>query len=163
MLRDCTNGKLPVYNSAMLSKPPKEIERIEFRLDHFISTGQIYANEDKFGDAFKSGTVSEYRCQLIIRVFDDPKNCSVITSAIAGAIQTFAYTEQFARQLYLLNETMRIKPFSIQRDNKILNFTEMVIKCYLPLEWKADIDYFTRLEDTVFDIHSVPKIKITRK
>ncbi|MGL5713875.1 MAG: hypothetical protein ACRCX2_12705, partial [Paraclostridium sp.] len=141
-----------VYNATMITRPPKDKERIEFRLMNFFSTGQIYETKNLEGAGYKVGTVSEYRCQLVVRVFEDPMKCSLITGQIAGAIQTFEYLEQFADFLYVKNETMRITPFLIQKDNTIINFQEILVDCYIGVEYENDISYFNKIEDSVFDI-----------
>lgn len=147
----CTGRQIPTYNGLMMNKPPKDAERLEFRLLNFHSTGQIYETKDLLGaNAFRVGTISEYRCQLSIRIFEDPKNCALLTGKIAGAIQTFQYLEQFVDVLYIENETMRILPFTIQKDNTVLNFQEIIVDCYVPIVFWGDVDYFTTLED--FDI-----------
>lgn len=156
-IRDCTGNKLPVYNGLMMTKPPKDSERIEFRLINFYSTGQIYKTTNKGGPGYAVGTVSEYKCQLAIRVFDDPQNCAVATGMIAGAIQTFPKLEQFVDILYVENETMKIKPFTIQKDNTIVNFQEILVDCYLPIEYNVDVPYFTTVENVNIDIKT--KIK----
>ena len=106
-LKSCTDNKLPVYNSSLLSKPPKEKERIEFKLCNFVSTGQIYKIKDTTGVSYDVKSIAEYRCQLIIRIFDDALTCAKITGQLAGAIQTFDYLEQYLDRLYVKNETMR--------------------------------------------------------
>lgn len=152
-LKNCTDDKLPVYNSSLLSKPPKEKERIEFKLCNFVSTGQIYKTKDASGVSYNVKSISEYRCQLIIRIFDDALNCADLTGQIAGAIQTFDYLEQYLDRLYVKNETMRISPFIVQKDNLIANFQEIIVDCYVGIEYKNNIDFFNRLEDTVYDIN----------
>jgi hypothetical protein len=160
-IRSCTGGILPIYNGLMTNKPPKEAERIEFRLINFFSTGQIYDTVNKGGGNYKVGTVSEYRCQLSVRIFDDPKSCAVITGQIAGAIQTFQYLEQFVDMLYVENETMRIRPFTLQKDNTVINYTEILVDCYVPIYYENGVDYFTDVKDVEFDIS--PKITINSK
>lgn len=147
-LKECSGGHLPIYNALMISKPPKDSERIEFRLINFNSTGQIYETKNTISpNLYRLGTVSEYRCQLVIRVLDDPKSCALTTGKIAGAIQTFQYLEQFVDMLYIENETMRILPFTIQKDNTIVNFQEIIVDCYVPVVFEGEVDYFDRLED----------------
>lgn len=162
-LKACTGEILPIYNGLMLTAPPKEDERIEFRLMNFTSTGQIYGLKDtELPDRYEVGSISEYRCQLIIRVFDDPKNCAMTTGKIAGAIQTFGYLDQFVNMLYVKNETMRIAPFCIQNDNIVINYQEIVVDCYVGIQYGNDVDYFTKVEDISYEVNS-PVITIKRK
>ena len=154
-IKTCTNGRLPIYNALMLSKPPKDAERIEFRLINFHSTGQIYGTKDDTGfNKYRVGTISEYRCQLVIRILDDPKTCALTTGQIAGAIQTFQYLEQFVDRLYIENETMRILPLTFQKDNTVVNFQEILVDCYLAVPFEGDVDYFDRLEDYEIQINT---------
>lgn len=154
----CTGKSIPTYNGLMMNKPPKDAERVEFRLMNFHSTGQIYETKDVLSsNIYKVGTISEYRCQLIIRVFEDPKNCALLTGKIAGAIQTFQYLEQFVDVLYIENETMRIKPFTIQKDGTVVNFQEIIVDCYIPVVFEGETQYFTKVED--FDVQ-INRIKI---
>lgn len=152
-LKSCTDNKLPVYNSSLLSKPPKEKERIEFKLCNFVSTGQIYKTKDTTGVSYDVRSIAEYRCQLIIRIFDDALTCAKITGQLAGAIQTFDYLEQYLDRLYVKNETMRISPFIVQKDNLITNFQEIIVDCYVGIEYKNKVDFFNRLEDSVYEIN----------
>ncbi|MGL5712354.1 MAG: hypothetical protein ACRCX2_04990, partial [Paraclostridium sp.] len=57
LLKNCTGGVLPVYNATMITRPPKDKERIEFRLMNFFSTGQIYETKNLEGAGYKVGTV----------------------------------------------------------------------------------------------------------
>ncbi|MGL5716965.1 MAG: hypothetical protein ACRCX2_28375 [Paraclostridium sp.] len=150
--RSCVGSTLPIYNGLMITKPPKEAERIEFRLINFSSTGQIYQNRDTTGSGYIVSTVSEYRCQLVIRVFADPKNCSVATNRIAGAIQTFEYLSGIVDYIYVKNETMRIKPFTLQKDNVVINYMEIIVDCYIPITYENTVDYFNRIEDVDYEI-----------
>lgn len=152
-LKNCTDDKLPIYNASLLSKPPKEKERIEFKLCNFVSTGQIYKTKDVSGVTYDVKSISEYRCQLIIRIFDDALNCAETSGQIAGAIQTFDYLEQYLDRLYVKNETMRISPFIVQKDNLITNFQEIIVDCYVGIEYKNKVDYFNRIEDSVYEIN----------
>lgn len=153
ILKECTGNVLPVYNGMMITKPPKDAERIEFRLINFSSTGQIYQTRDVSGANFKVGTTSEYRCQLSIRVFDDPKNGAVLTGKIAGAIQTFEYLSGIVDELYIKNETMKIKPFTLQKDNIVVNYMEIIVDCYMAVFYENTVDYFTKVEDVDYDIN----------
>lgn len=168
LLKTCVADKLPVYNATMLSKVPKHPERIEFKLINFFSTGQIYPNKTIGTTTYKVGTIAEYRCQLSIRIFEDPKNCGLITNRITGAIQTFAYLEQFVEELYIENETMKVKPFSLEKDGEIKMFNEILVDCYLGVDFEGDIDWFDKLQDVVVDFNSdgeviIPEIGVSTR
>lgn len=154
-IRDCTDSKLPIYNASTISKPPKDKERIEFKLSNFVSTGQIYKIHDGLPNTseYAEKTISEYRCQLSIRVFDDVISCAQLIGLLAGGIQTFGYLEQFVDILYIKNETMRIRPFIVQKDNTITNLQEIIVDCYVGIEFSKNIDYFTRVEDSIYEIN----------
>ncbi|MGL6024970.1 MAG: hypothetical protein ACRC0F_10160, partial [Cetobacterium sp.] len=109
------------------------------------------------GSDYKVGTISEYKCQLSIRVFDSPTESAIMAGRIVGAIQTFDYLSRFAKALYVLNETLAIRPFSIQKDNVIINYQEVLVDCYIGVDWEASIDYFTKVEDVSLIVDE-PKI-----
>ena len=151
-IRACTNDELPIYNASMLMKPPKEKERIEFTLDNFVSTGQIYRDKDVSGFTYELNSIAEYRCQLIITVFKDALGCAEMIGKIAGAIQTFDYMEQYVHRLYVENQTMYVGRSVVNRDNMMTNFQEIIVDCYVGLEYKNNIDFFDKLKDVVYII-----------
>lgn len=145
-LRAATDNKLPVFN-ASYPIPNEDESRIEFELINFRSTGQIYKDKDKSGSDYKVSTISEYRCQLNIRVIADEVTNNEIVTNIAGAIQTQDYLEEYINGLYVENETMRIMDFPFQKDNIINMFSDILVDCYIGIEYSNNINYFDRIED----------------
>lgn len=151
-LEACTGGKLEVYNTGAMLESPDDEERIEFKLDSFCSTGQIYqkSTDDPSGMVQKS--IAEYRCELVIRVIEDAINSGFTTNQITGAVQTNAFVDNYIKSMYLINNGMYIDTFRVQRDNVIYNFSEIIIPCYIGIDFSINIDYFTKVVGTEFNV-----------
>ena len=123
-LESCTSGKLPIYNTGFMLESPDFKERIEFKLDSFCSTGQIYQKNEEKEDALYQHSIAEYKCELVIRVIEDAINCGFTTNNISGAIQTNAVVDDYIKSMYVINNGMCVDSFRVQRDNIIYNFSE---------------------------------------
>ncbi|MGL4998524.1 MAG: hypothetical protein ACRC5T_06095, partial [Cetobacterium sp.] len=55
-------------------------------------------------------------------------------------------------EISIKNETMRIRPFLIERDNVVVNFKEIIVDACIAVEFKGDIPYFISVDDVEFDI-----------
>lgn len=143
---------IEIFNLSVVTNPPFASRRIEFRLGNFVSTGQIYRTANKDGADYITKSLSEYRCQLIIRVFDKPKEVEVLTSRITGAIQTFEFLDSYLNLISLKNESMRIRPFLVERDNIVVSFREIVIDANIGLEFEGAIPFFDKIDDITYNI-----------
>ncbi len=143
---------IEVFNLSVVTNPPFANRRIEFRLGNFLSTGQIYRETDRSGATFVVKSLAEYRCQLVIRVFDKPKEVEVLSSKIAGAIQTFEFLDSHLNLISLKNESMRIRPFVVERDNIVVNFKEIIVDANVGLEFEGAIPFFDKIDDITYNI-----------
>ncbi|MGL5712743.1 MAG: hypothetical protein ACRCX2_06970 [Paraclostridium sp.] len=150
-LRDMSDANTPIYNSATLTTTPVESTRIEFRLTNFNSTGQIYQTGNVLDD-FEIGSISEYKCQLIIRVIGTPNFSNSNMGRISGGIQTHGLLEQYVRDLYIENETMRVQYYPVEDDGVIYTMAQLTVNCYVGIEFKKKIDYFTKVENVKITI-----------
>ncbi|MGL5049979.1 MAG: hypothetical protein ACRC6E_05015, partial [Fusobacteriaceae bacterium] len=69
-----------------------------------------------------------------------------------GGIQTFEFLDTYLNEVGIKNETMRIRPFLIERDNVVVNFKEITVDAYIAVEFGGNIPYFTSVDDVEFDI-----------
>lgn len=142
---------VPVYNTNSLTNTPVEKERIEFRLTGFRSTGQIYQTSDIVNE-LEVGSISEYRCRLIIRAIGFPEFSNNAMSDISGGIQTHGYLEQYVDNLYIENETIRVSYYPVKEDGVMYIMSQISVDCYIGIEFKREIDYFTKVEDVKINI-----------
>ncbi|MEG0151557.1 MAG: hypothetical protein RR744_00060 [Cellulosilyticaceae bacterium] len=150
-LRAMSDANTPIYNSATLTTTPVESTRIEFRLTNFSSTGQIYQTGNPVND-FEIGSISEYKCQLIIRVIGTPSFSNSNMGRISGGIQTHGLLEEYVRDLYIENETIRVQYYPIEEDGVIYTMAQLTVRCYVGIEFKQKVDYFTKVNDVKITI-----------
>lgn len=153
-LKRCVKGTAPVYNSNAIVTTPVESTRVEFKIDGFRSTGQIY-QKTKPNEDFKIGSIAEYRCLLTIRVIGTPEFSNEAVVNIAGGIQGNGILEMYVDNLYVRNETLRMTHYPVQQDGVIYVISQITAECYVGIEYDSfddEIGYFTKVEDLRIDI-----------
>lgn len=147
-----TTGSSNVYNTMYMATKPSG-DRIEYMLDNFISTSQIYQTRDTSYNSLNVGSNREYRCQLKIKVaYENGLVASDQINKISGALHTHEYVEQYINNLYIETSSMRIRTVPFLNNGLISFIPEIIVDCYLVDEFNVGIDYFTNVEDTEIKI-----------
>lgn len=136
------SGGMKVYNLSNLTEKPNEANRIEFILDNFVSTGQIYQTSKEEHTKMYASSIAEYRCELTIRVLADPINYTRIVNKICGAIQTNVLVDTYVPDLYIINSSLNTDTFRIQKDNIITLLGQINVECYLGVAYEdTEVEY----------------------
>jgi len=146
-LKATIESDIPIYNSGMLTRPPSENKRIEYRLTNFMSTGNASSTSYIEEDKYVSESLSGYSCQLRIRVIEEPEEASIISGQISGGLHTFEHLEQFVNNLDIKNETLRTTIIPVKEDGVIYNMHQITVDCYIGLKSKFSVDYFDTIDD----------------
>ena len=145
------SGGMKVYNLSNLTEKPNEANRIEFILDNFVSTGQIYQTSKEEDTKMDASSIAEYKCELTIRVLADPINYTRIVNKICGAIQTNVLVDTYVPDLYIINSSLNTDTFRIQKDNIITLLGQINVECYLGVAYEGtDVDYFDHVEGGLY-------------
>lgn len=145
------SGGMKVYNLSNLTEKPNESNRIEFILDNFVSTGQIYQTSKEEHTKMYASSIAEYKCELTIRVLADPINYTRIINKICGAIQTNVLVDTYVPDLYIINSSLSTDTFRIQKDNIITLLGQINVECYLGVAYEdTDVDYFDHVEGGLY-------------
>ena len=146
-LKTVTGNNVPVYNTDALSNTPNESTRIEYRLANFNSTGQIYNKHIESSLSFHVSSISEYRCQLIIKAIGTPLFAAEMIGRISGGMQTHGYLEQMVNALYIKNETIKTNAMPVKDNGILYNINQLKVDCYVGVEFEYEVDYFDTLVD----------------
>lgn len=142
-----------IYNASQLISTPNHTPRIEFRLANFVSTGHVRNEYIANDDTMVFNNVSEYRCQLLIKVIGNGNEIYENTANITGAIQNQYTQDLFFKELYILNETIAVQDIPFVSNGVFSLIPEIRIDCVIAISHSVKGDYFDKVEDT--------KIKIT--